>query len=290
MCLLPLVPAVVSAQFTDTWATERLMDRVRDDLVRVAGQNGYRLRGADARDSWDAISFSSPWTNYLIPTNTFGVIVYTSVGVAVKSFMTGSIRSAAPIVCFLGGAVFAAEPSALYGTVVGAVREPSCGTRSGECWQRELASVGVTSTVGSIVGSLPGVICGPAVNRSGSLGRRVFTGVRGGALGGAVTGSASAVGTISLDDSMNSMNYIFLAGHYRIKVGYTLLPDEEGSCLLFASIGEDGTVAYEIDSCSNDDAFPQDEEGFMRIGDEAGIFDRYLFDQHDAVVAGRFRL
>ena len=63
------------------------------------------------------------------------------------------------------------------------------------------------------------------------------------------------------------------------------------SCILFYSIKEDvREIDYEIDNCSNDDIFPQNEEGFLRVGTRTDWFERHVSDQDDVVANGTLTL
>ncbi len=89
---------------------------------------------------------------------------------------------------------------------------------------------------------------------------------------------------------------MLIVNHYRSKVSFSLMNDEGGkvrteSCILFYSI-EEGIreIDYEIDNCSNDDIFPQNEEGFLRVGTRTDWFEKYVSDQDDVVVNGTLPL
>ncbi len=89
---------------------------------------------------------------------------------------------------------------------------------------------------------------------------------------------------------------MIIVNHYRSKVSFSLMNDEgrkvrTESCILFYSI-EEGIleIDYEVDNCSNDDIFPQNEEGFLRVGTHTDWFEKYVSDQDDVVVNGTLPL
>ena len=109
------------------------------------------------------------------------------------------------------------------------------------------------------------------------------------AIGGVAGGVAGVAG---VKDPSFYHHKMVLVNHYRSKVSFSLMNDEgrkvrTESCILFYSIKEDLREIddYEIDNCSNDDIFPQNEEGFLRVGTRTGWFEKYVSDQDNVVAS-----
>ena len=105
---------------------------------------------------------------------------------------------------------------------------------------------------------------------------------------GAAIGGTAALGITLVNDYGN---HIFYVDHYRTELHYSLISefeDEiiEGSCHFFSYIDDSDTLFYEIDNCSHDSIFPQEEEGILRIGSEADFTDEF-FGQTNVVATGR---
>ena len=91
---------------------------------------------------------------------------------------------------------------------------------------------------------------------------------------------------LAVDDASRA-----LLNHYRRLFHYNLVNETgmrrriEGSCLYFFAWDDILQTLYiEIDNCSHDDIFPQKEAGFIRAGDWADPFERYISDQDEVVV------
>ena len=93
-------------------------------------------------------------------------------------------------------------------------------------------------------------------------------------------------------------DHMLFADHLRLGIGYSVFSEgggwREGFCLLFVEAAGDGEtgdfVLWEADECSHPLAFPQREEGRLRIGrDGPDAMDRWM-GQTDVVAAGSFPL
>ncbi len=143
-----------------------------------------------------------------------------------------------------------------------------------------------TGTVGVAVAGVVGVGVGVPAG--------VAVGVPAGVVVGVGVGVAAGVAGGAEDRYFH--HKMLIVNHYRSKVSFSLMNDEgrkvrTESCILFYSI-EEGIreIDYEIDNCSNDDIFPQNEEGFLRVGTHTDWFERHVSDQDDVVVNGTLPL
>ncbi len=130
-----------------------------------------------------------------------------------------------------------------------------------------------------------------------AVGVGVPAGVPAGVAVGVPVGVGVGVGVaVRADEDRYFHHKMLIVNHYRSKVSFSLIYDEgrkvrTESCILFYSI-EEGIreIDYEIDNCSNDDIFPQNEEGFLRVGTHTDWFERHVSDQDDVVVNGTLPL
>ena len=108
-----------------------------------------------------------------------------------------------------------------------------------------------------------------------------------------VTGSVAGGATIIADVELkHEFNYILFVKHFRTELHYSvqdLSTDEtlEGSCIFFFSVDrENNSYAHEIDNCTHDAIFPQDEKGELRIGEDGPDF--WDWGQKSVVATGQF--
>ncbi len=142
-----------------------------------------------------------------------------------------------------------------------------------------ISPINTVGVAGAVVGAVVGVAVGVGV------------GVAVGVPAGVAVGVA-----VRADEDRYYHHKMIIVNHYRSKVSFSLIYDEgrkvrTESCILFYSI-EEGIreIDYEIDNCSNDDIFPQNEEGFLRVGTHTDWFERHVSDQDDVVVNGTLPL
>ena len=91
----------------------------------------------------------------------------------------------------------------------------------------------------------------------------------------------------------------YVNNHYRVKLHYRVIHPLksqaiENSCLLFFSIDpfgglDDYAINFEIDACNDSDIFPQEQEGWIRLGDFIDPSD-VLMGQDKVVTSGQFKL
>ena len=196
-----------------------------------------------------SLRLSYPWSN-LSPIN----IGATAAAAAVAAIAGGAVVAGAAGAVAAGGAAVAVAAGGAAGSIDGAA----------------------VATGGAAVAAIAG-----AVAAAGAV-----------ATGGAV---AVAGGAVAVAVAANKDRYfhhkMFIVNHYRSKVSFSLMNDEgwmrTESCILFYSIEENiRKIDYEIDNCSNDDIFPQNEEGFLRVGARTDWFERHVSDQDDVVANG----
>ena len=86
-----------------------------------------------------------------------------------------------------------------------------------------------------------------------------------------------------------------LLDHFRTELHYSLLDPHinqtiNGSCIFFFSVDdeENASVSYEIDNCTHDEIFPQNEKGSLRIGENGPDF--WDWTQKDVVATDTFEI
>ena len=85
-------------------------------------------------------------------------------------------------------------------------------------------------------------------------------------------------------------NYVHFVDHFRTELHYEVVDSDsdetlEGSCIYFFSLDrEESSLSYEIDNCTHDNVFPQNEEGVLRIGEDGPDF--WDWGQTDVVANG----
>ena len=108
--------------------------------------------------------------------------------------------------------------------------------------------------------------------------------------------------TASVLDHMDKMNiksirffdFMYYVHHFRSKMYYSVISKEngeivKGSCLLFFYQSKEiHRVFYEVDECSDEHIFPQEEEGQLRVGQRVDFIEKYLSDQDEVVATGWF--
>ena len=167
-----------------------------------------------------------------------------------------------------------------------------------------LASIPGTAVAGAGVGAtsttIATIVAGPVAG-AGVVGATV-AGIAVGVVGATVgvgTGIAVGAGVIVASTGLllffagdaHHMYKVPFVSHYRSRFNYVLVDRTSaerirGSCLYFFRMDESGyTLDIEIDNCSHDDIFPQEEVGSMRVRNWVDPFERYFSDQDEVVVS-----
>ena len=258
-----LCSITMSAQ---TVPDQMLLHTVNNELEQFAKENGYILNR-------DATYLSFPKSNLLVPTNTLGIISTVGVvGVAAAAFVGAAAIGATATIG--GTAVGAAFGGAAVGAAVGVV--------------------GATAvTAGAAVGiAVDAAVAGPAAVAAVAAGAAGAAAVAAGA-------AAVATGAAGVDEG-HFINHVHFVNHFRTELHYSLLNPYSlldpytnqtinGSCIFFFSVDdENGSVSYEIDNCTHDEIFPQNEKGRLRIGEDGPDF--WDWTQKNVVVTDTFEI
>ena len=145
-------------------------------------------------------------------------------------------------------------------------------------------NTGITAAVMVPIGAALGSVIAPPV---GAPAGAAMAGIMSSIAGGIIAGIDSFIFGDGLDGKVND--------HYRILFHYVLkkkvngeITEIEGSCLYFYTkdYGRYGDLAdIEIDNCSHDNIFPEEEDGIMRVGDWADPIERHISGQHKVVIS-----
>ena len=260
---------------------QMLLKTANNELEEFVKENGYILNR-------DATYLSFPESNWGVPINTLGIIpafaVVSGGGGAATAFAVG----AGTVVFGAAGGVSVAAAAAAAGVAAAGVSVGAAAAAAG------VAAAGVS--VGAAAAAVGVAAAGVAAAgvAAGGAAAAVGVGVGATAVGAATVGAGVGAVIDGGVDEGHFINYVHFVDHFRTELHYSLLDPHtnqtiNGSCIFFFSVdNENGSVSYEIDNCTHDEIFPQNEKGSLRIGEDGPDF--WDWTQKDVVATDTFEI